>query len=538
MGGEGSLLTDSAVWGTFGPEKKVLAVARTLTSAIRLLEALRAFAGDPRVGVVWTVDERSRNSTGVKQFVESLPARVIPVGEVPDQDFHLVLAASEKLDLVLRRPTPMVVLPHGIGFNKYVPDVDAPGTRLSGMVSPEVLRAGQVRMLVTHPAQAAQVAASSQAAVGRTVLGGDTSLDLLLESASLRSRYREALGLADGQRLVLVASTWRNRSLLGADPTLPARLVGELPADEYRVAMVAHPNVWTWEGGWELRRVLDTALRSGLLLIEPTRGWHAAMVAADLVIGDHGSLSLYAATTGVPLLLGAFGDDEVVAGTAMDDLGRRAPRIDTSQPLQPQIAAHAGHRRVLVAMDEVFARPGAALSLLRAHCYDILKLPEPEHAADQAVAPDPDAALPPLHSLEVLGAAHGGEVSLRRFPLPVRALRKPTQHDEVRHVSVDDRERNVRRYADAAVVVRATEADGTWPADVLTRFPGSRVAGHATPDGCIVLIRGLGRFAVRSTSRDVAALASAVYTRLVHTGEVTGTFGLRVGPHTAPVTVT
>ncbi|WP_147455172.1 hypothetical protein [Saccharothrix australiensis] len=540
MGGErAGSPSDAARWGTFRARSTVLAVARTLTSAIRLLEALPVFAGDHRVRVAFAVDERSRYSAGVAELIGGLPARVVRWGDVPDLDCDLVLSASEKLDLTTRAPVPMLVIPHGVGFHKHVPDVDSAATRVSGVVDPEVLRGGRVRMLVTHPAHERQLAALSPDTVGRTVLGGDTSYDLLLAGAPLRSRYRAALGLTGRQRLVLVTSTWGPQSLLGVDPGLLTDLVSALPVDEYRVALVAHPNVWTWEGGWQLRRVLDTALRAGLLLVEPAAGWHAAMVAADLVVGDHGSLSAYAATTGVPLLLGAFGD-EVVAGTAMADLGRKAPRLDRARDLRAQVdrAVSDGLPGLLPA-DEVFAAPGRSLRLLRAWCYAALGLPEPPGQPVSDPAADPPHPVPALHSLRVLGTVRDGVVELRRHPFAagVRA-----GDEEVGHVVVDARERDVRRFSDAAAVVRADgppEEAAAWQARTLDALPGCRAAGHATPTGCAVVVRGVGGFTLSAPEplRDTGLLTSALYTLLAHGREVPGSFALRTGDRTGRVTV-
>jgi hypothetical protein len=523
MNGDGAVEpSESARWETFRARSTVLAVARTLTSAVRLLEALPVFAGDDRVRVVFAVDERSRNSAGVADLIRSLPARVVPWHEVADVDPDLVITASEKLDLTTRRSVPKLVLPHGIGFHKHVPDVDGTGTRVSGLVDPAVLRTGDVHVLVTHPSHERQLAGSSPDTAGRTVLGGDTSFDLLTTSAPLRAHYRSALGLTDRQRLVLVSSTWGRQSLLGVDPALLTALVTELPVDEYRVALVAHPNVWTWEGGYHLRRVIDPALRAGLLLVDPTSGWHATMVAADLVIGDHGSLSMYAATAGIPLLLAAFGD-EVVADTAMADLGRKAARLDRTRDLRRQVAHAIADPHVdLLPADEVFAAPGQALRLLRTWCYRALDLEEPDRPQESPIAPDPDP-LPTLHSLRVVTSVRNGVVTLQRHPFAVRL-----EHG-VRHVSVDDRERDVRRFGDAAAIVRTDgPPDGAadWLHDTLEAFPGCRMAGHATPTGCEVLVRDGRCFTLTAppTSRDTGLLTSALYALLVHDREIPDSF--------------
>ncbi|OKI28648.1 hypothetical protein A6A25_31050 [Saccharothrix sp. CB00851] len=531
--------SEAARWGTLRPRSTVLAVARTLTSAIRLLEALPVFAGDDRVRVAFTVDERSRNSDGVAELIRALPAPIVPWNRVADFDCDLVIAASEKLDLRTRKPVPMLVIPHGIGFHKHVPDVDSTGTRVSGLVDPAVLRGGQLRMLITHPSHRRQLAELAPATAGRTVLGGDTSFDLLTTSAPQRARYRAALGMHDHQRLVLVSSTWGGQSLLGTDPGLLTALVRQLPVDDYRVALVAHPNVWTWEGGWELRRVIDHALRGGLLLLEPAKGWHAAMVASDLVVGDHGSLSLYAATTGVPLRLAAFGD-EVVTDTVMADLGRKATRLDRHRDLRAQVEQATGDQHAaLVPADAVFAAPGQALRLLRTWCYDALGLPEPSWAQESPIAADPAQALPELHSLHVVGSVVDDTVVLRRHPF---AATPHVTSSEVRHVSVDDRERDVRRFADAATIVRAAgpfEEASRWLGETLDAFPGCRMAGHATPTGCEVRLRDGRAVALTAPGPlgDSALLTSALYTLLVHAGELPASFELLAGGRAGRVTV-
>lgn len=82
-GDRGSWPPEPARGDTFRYRKTVLAVARTLTSAIRLLEALPVFAGDDRVRVVFAVDERSRFSRGAAELIRGLSARVEPWSASP-----------------------------------------------------------------------------------------------------------------------------------------------------------------------------------------------------------------------------------------------------------------------------------------------------------------------------------------------------------------------------------------------------------------------------------------------------------------------
>ncbi|ASO21294.1 hypothetical protein FHR81_002264 [Actinoalloteichus hoggarensis] len=386
----GPAAADAARWQTYRPCRTVLAVARTLTSAIRLLEATVVFLGDPRVQVVFTVHAGSRFSEGVAEMLGGLPVRLVPWEAVPDLRCDLVITASEKVDLEQVGDAPILVLPHGIGFHKYVPEVDSPTTRLSGLVAADLLARGRVTLAITHPDQARQLAAVSPATVGRTALIGDTSHDAVLGSITRRDRYRALLGASAERRLVVVSSTWGEQSLLGSRPEVLDRLLAELPVDEYRVAAVVHPNAWTWHGGWQLDQWLDSAMRAGLLLVPPARGWHAAVVAADVLIGDHGSVSLYAAALGTPTLLGAFGG-EVVPGTPLAEFGRIADRLDPTSGLREQVdktmAVH-DPRRFRPLAEAAFAAPGRAVDLLRTLCHRLLALPEPATEPVQDGAPD------------------------------------------------------------------------------------------------------------------------------------------------------
>jgi len=59
---------DASRWVTVGAERTLLAVARTVTSTVRVLEALELLRGDVRVQVVFAVNESS-------PFVAGVPSR-------------------------------------------------------------------------------------------------------------------------------------------------------------------------------------------------------------------------------------------------------------------------------------------------------------------------------------------------------------------------------------------------------------------------------------------------------------------------------
>ncbi|CAD5916514.1 protein of unknown function [Streptomyces sp. KY75] len=152
---------------------------------------------------------------------------------------------------------------------------------------------------------------------------GDPCYDELLGSADRVASYRRALGVPGRHRLVVLSSTWGPTSLIGQGPGLAARVLAALPYDEFRVAAIVHPNVWSEHGSWQIRDLLAPALDAGLMLVLHIHAWRSALVAADVVVGDHGSVTLYGAALGKPVLLGAYGS-EAVPGTGR--FARRSAR--------------------------------------------------------------------------------------------------------------------------------------------------------------------------------------------------------------------
>ncbi|MFE7315065.1 CDP-glycerol glycerophosphotransferase family protein [Streptomyces sp. NPDC057555] len=535
---------DPERWQTFPGERLVVAVARTVTSTVRVLDVLRpVLRDDPRVHLVFAFDPTSAFNDGVHALLRSVGARVLPWHQFARSDPHLIVTATENADLTeAHHDCPVLVLPHGVGFHKVVPDSRSDRDRLAGVVPDALLRSGRARLAISHPDQAAQLAAAHPATAGRTLLVGDPCFDALLDGRALRARYRRALGVRDEQRLIMLSSTWRDHSVLGRDAALPARLLAELPLDDYAVALVTHPNITSAHGGYALRSHLDSAHDAGLLTIPPTAGWQATLLAADLLIGDHGSVTFYGAALGTPLLLGAFSEDEAVAGTPMAELGRIAPRLRPDAPLRPQVERALGlgrsagddtAERLRKIGESAFAAPGRALELLRTAVYDLLDLPEPVGSPPPRRAPEPpvprDRPEPATACFVHTSLAEepgGPRISVERVPAAVAAFSSVAQDDApagpFRHLSCADDEWDRQWPESASVLIRRTPV-GTavsadrWIDDTLARYPGcllavTTVAGR----GCRAGLRDGRTVEVSATGLldDAAVLAAVVYTCL------------------------
>ncbi|MGW3952215.1 hypothetical protein ACWEKM_15100 [Streptomyces sp. NPDC004752] len=521
---------DASRWSTFQSERTLVVAARTVTSTVRVLESLPAVLdGDGRVTVVFAYDPTSAFNAGVLDLLHQAGCRVMPWEQLKEISPDLILTASENI-MVPEGDCPVLVLPHGVGFQKHVPDSRSTGERLSGVVPDALLEAGRAWLAVSHPAQEEQLLAAHPKTAGHTVLVGDPCLDELLVSRTRRTAYRTAMGLTAQHRLVLVSSTWGPTSLLGRHPELPARLLAELPWDEYRVAAVAHPNVWAAHGAWQLRTVLGAAVPGGLMLVPPVHAWRSALVAADVVIGDHGSVTLYGAAAGVPVLLGAFGRDSV-AGTAVADLAARAPRLDAAGALRGQIEdavrSHSPLRYAEVT-ERAFAARGQALTRLRGVVYRLLRLAEPEAAAPSVrsvpVADRPGAEVASWLVTTALAVDDGEPVvAVRRFPAavgtPAEAIETPVRFA---HLACADDEGDSRLAESASAVFRRHPADRAveavrWIRETLARLPGSLLAAAAVRGGGALVGLRDGRMVeamVTGPPVDAGLPAAVVYTCL------------------------
>ncbi|SES25083.1 hypothetical protein SAMN05216188_12812 [Lentzea xinjiangensis] len=448
------------LWTTVRCERVVLAVVRTVTTATRLLDVLELVRGDPRVQVVFTFERSSAFTAGVTKFIEDNGGHVLPWDEAVRGTFDLAISASEN-GALHELSAPLLLLPHGAGHHKY-----AKGTRrISGYRFGSSPRA----IVLSHRSQLDQLAAAFPAALPRAVVARDVCLDRLRASLPHRARYRRALGNT-GQRLVVLSSTWGRASAFGRAPGLALELLAALPRDEYQVALVLHPNIWFAHSRFAVRGWLGAAMDAGLLVIPPEEGWRAALVAADLLIGDHGSVSLYAAAIGLPVLLAAFGSAEVVEDTPMASLGARAPRLGHGPLLgQVQAASRQDTAPLRAIADEVFAgdAPG-----LRSVLYSLIELdpggaPAPAgHVGD----PVPETRHVGAHRV-IITALDDKTVGMQRFSASL-----PETGAADQHIAADEDCFDAALVRGAAVILGVTDDFEEWAGRVFAEHPAARVA--------------------------------------------------------------
>ncbi len=556
--------TDSARWATRGGLRRVLFIVHNVTSATRLLDVLPLFRDDLRVQMLATCTGSSPFQAGVVALLSAIGIPVLPWRQAVDTPVDLAISASFGGQLHRVRGK-LLVLSHGVGYNKRLAGGRRPATAGAPVfgLSPDWLLAPDGSpvadvMVLSHPEQLDRLRRGCPEAVPSAVLGGDPCFDRMLAARIHRDRFRRALGVRDGQRLVLLNSTWNPEALFGDGggedvlPVLLPALASDLPVDEYRLAAVLHPNTWNGHGPGQIRTWLDRARRAGLALVDPLEGWRQAVIAADAVIGDFGSVSYYAAALGVPVVLAAANETALDPESPVAAFVRQAPRLDAGAPLEPQLdVLLAGHRALPGPARFTTSAPGGSAHLLRGVFYALIGIPEPAGPAllDRLPLPpcEPAVRTAPLRVVTRVGPGHTVRVS--RYADPGY---EPDGPAGAVHTSVHEDTLDPGSLALADLVHRSGPCDdprlgppGDWAAEVLARYPQCALAAYVTgPGECVVRDRVglLLRLTGAPRAADPAAYASAVHAWLARGGTahelVTGGLTVRTGRTAHPVTVT
>ncbi len=379
--------------------RTVLVVVPFVVAGTRLLDVIPLLDADHRVSVVFTVAPAASGAVchGAEDFLRARGGLVLPWQQAVQCEFDLVLAASPTGVDVLHGK--VMLLSHGASAIRPLLRARSAGAnaRPTHDLDREILccrgRLLPSALALNVDAELDVLRDSCPEAVPVAVVAGDVCYDRLVASVPFREHYRRALGVRDGQKLVAVTSTWQPESLFGQHPDLLGCLMRELASDEYRVAAILHPNIWSVHGEFQVRTWLADCLSAGLLLLPPGEGWRAAIVASDLIIGDYGSVTRYGAALGIPFMLAAFPERDIRPDSAAAALYRAGPVMRPGKPLTDQIcSASAARDRAWqdVLASGITSRPGKSGAILRQSMYRLLDLPEPARGVPVSPVPLPE----------------------------------------------------------------------------------------------------------------------------------------------------
>lgn len=375
---------DAERWITRAGCKTVLAVVHTVTSGQRLADTVRLVESDLRIQVVYT-SAPDVFSNGVSDYLRDLGGVVISWDQATRIPFDLALAAA--YGSIHQLHGPLIVMPHGAGYSKLAVRRQYGGAAAArgvyGLDPQSIIHGGTVvptAIVLSHEADLALLGRQCPEALPVAAIAGDPLYDRILASQPRRAAYRRALRVSGARKLVVIVSTWGSRSLFGQAIDLVDDMLTELSPDDYRIVVLMHPNVWFGHGPRQVRAWLTGAVDRGLRIVPPSSDWVGALIAADLIVGDHGSVAVYGAAAKVPVVLAGFPADDVYPASASGLLASSAPRLRADLPIAQQLADARNSYQTSVS-DLVAARitsePGRFNQNMRRLVYRVLGLSQP-----------------------------------------------------------------------------------------------------------------------------------------------------------------
>lgn len=385
---------DAERWVTSRTRRTVIVVAHTLVSLQRLLDVVGLVECDPEVQVVYACAPDVFHR-GVSEYLRELGALEISWQQAVHERFDLALAAA--YGGLHELHAPVMVMPHGAGYAKRTPRHEVGGQLAErgvyGLDTEHLIHDGRVvpaSVVLSHEAQRDLLVQSCPEAVPVALVAGDPCYDRLQVSGSLRAAYRDSLRIDPTCQLVVVASTWGRHSLFTRQEGLLAELLEQLDPGVYQVAALIHPAVWFGHGRRQVRAWLSAECAAGLVLVDPEVDWRAVVLAADHVIGDHGSTTVYAASVGRSILHTGTPPGEIDDLSPQHLVQEQARRLVRSAPFERQLSEAstglpAGWPDTVVA--RLTSRVAQSHRLLRREMYRLLGLPVPgRHRAVEPVA--------------------------------------------------------------------------------------------------------------------------------------------------------
>ncbi|WP_194904094.1 hypothetical protein [Catenulispora rubra] len=230
------------------------------------------------------------------------------------------------------------------------------------------------------------------------------------------------------------------------------------------------------------------------------------MIAADAVIGDHGSVTLYAAALGRPTALACFSWEEIAPDTPTAALTGAAAGFAAEKPVWPQVEAlieAAGHGRVPEQAEALAARAfhhqGRSLDRISTIAYRLMDLPAPARGQEATAVPLPSRPESAPTSWYFQGDISNDEVAILRWPAP---WSQPAVGWGRVRLMADVGDPNSRLVRAAAVLIyraaggsdaRADAADNNREVD-LAGFPAAYLRAVVSRGRMILTLRGRGTF--------------------------------------------
>ena len=155
--------------------------------------------------------------------------------------------------------------------------------------------------------------------------------------------------------------------------------------------MILHPYIWAAHGEWQIETWFKRELYAGLKIVPHEMGWEAAIIAADIVIGDYGSVTNYGASIGKPVLRYEPSEDSIPKGIAIVEHANinSIPIKNGYKALKVIRALEAAPLQTNRLEPTAFANVGHSLESIQHLAYSILGIKVGNKAPEKTLAQRP-----------------------------------------------------------------------------------------------------------------------------------------------------
>ncbi len=169
---------------------------------------------------------------------------------------------------------------------------------------------------------------------GRVVAVGDLAADRLLALRSERERLRSEMGYIPNERVVLFQSTFGPSSLMETyGRGVIEALVRLASTGGLKCILQSHPKHWAGPDSTWRDILLSQEGKPGVRILHAGEDWVPAMIASDLAVTDHTSLTLTYSLLGKPILFFQHPDTVHLPGGPFEHLARILPRLSSPENL-------------------------------------------------------------------------------------------------------------------------------------------------------------------------------------------------------------
>lgn len=384
------------------PAGDILLVAHTRLSLGYVLDHYRLLAADPALRFTLT-RAPDQYSAGVEEMMDATGLPRLPYCVAVRRPWDLALFGTHGSEIFFTAAAARVHIQHGLGAGKLVQGQDytyGPKWALWDGTPKYTL------MLEASHAVRRRAVAACPPLADRITVAGDMHADRLLAADRDRDAHRAALGIAPGERAVLITSTFGPNGLLARHGLALADELLATPGT--RALLTVHPHVWAGRHDHRASLAAQLAPRAqrGLITCSPGQDWTPFLAAADIAVIDHSSIGLYYALLGRPALAVPVPDSAVNPAAPVAILRALSPALTRPGHLAADISAAAARfdpARTTRLRRDLLSYRGQADARTRAALYRLLGRrapgPQPPAAASSAAitassGPDRNAAPP------------------------------------------------------------------------------------------------------------------------------------------------